>query len=135
MRGQELVGILPVAPVDQRQMDGPLGLQLGQHFGLLGGHQQGDSIGQFLVILLVHRLTGVGVIAGGGGNTDNLHILQLSGDNGLALLLVVRGDHRHNVAALQLAGEPLRKTFDGHGDGLLAPVQAVQVGVFRCWGV
>ena len=55
--------------------------------------------------------------------------------NGLALLLVVRGDHRHNVAALQLAGEPLRKTFDGHGDGLLAPVQAVQVGVFRCWGV
>lgn len=74
-------------------------------------------------------------IAGGGGNTDNLHILQLSGDNGLALLLVVRGDHRHNVAALQLAGEPLRKTFDGHGDGLLAPVQAVQVGVFRCWGV
>ena len=87
----------------------PLGLQLRPALALLGVTSPGsDRIGRPLFLLLVVNL----------GHwcwrhsrrrqpPDNLHILQLSRDHGLALLLVVRVRHRDNVPALRLAGWPL----------------------------
>ena len=53
LSGQELFGVLAVAPVDQRQMDGTFRLQFSQYLGLFRGYQQGDGIGQFLILLLI----------------------------------------------------------------------------------
>ena len=48
-------------------------LQLRQHLGLLRQNEEGHGRGQFLLVTLC--FTGIGVIAGAGGNADDLQVL------------------------------------------------------------
>ena len=99
-----------------------------QHLGLLGGHQQGDGGGQLFFIL--NRLAGVGVVTRGGGNGDDLYILQLGRDHGFAHALIVGHEDGNDIAALQFAGKAGGKTLDGDRDGLFGAVQIVEIGIF-----
>ena len=102
--------------------------QLRQHLGLLRQNEEGHGRGQFLLVTLC--FTGIGVIAGAGGNRDDLHILQLGGDGGFAVLRVVRHNDRYDVAALELAGQSCCEALDGDGDGLLRAIQIIEIRIF-----
>ena len=101
--------------------------QPGQHLGLLGGHQQGDGGREFF--FLANRFPGVGIIAGGCGNGDDLYILQLGRDHSFAHALVVGHEDGNDVAALQLTGKAGGKALDGDRDGLFGAVQIVEIGI------
>ena len=100
--------------------------QLRQYLGLLSGHQQCHGGGQFLFI---HHFTGVGIVSGGGGHRDDLHILQLRRNGCFALALIVRHDDRDDIAAFQLAGKADRKALNGNRDCLLCAVQIIEIGI------
>ena len=102
-------------------------LQLRQHLGLLRQSEEGHGRGQLLLVTLC--FTGIGVIAGAGGNADDLHILQLGGDGGFAVLRVVRHDDRYDVAALELTGQSCGEALDGDGDGLLRAIQIIEIRI------
>ena len=101
--------------------------QTGQYLGLFGGHQKGDGGGQFFFIL--NRLAGVGVIAGGSGNGDDLYILQLGWDHSFTHALIVGHEDGNDVTALQLAGQTCGKALDGDRNGLFGAVQIVEIGI------
>ena len=104
-------------------------LQLRQHAALLWGNQQCHCGGQLPLIFFGGCLAGIGVISGGGSDTDDLYIFKFGWNNGLALFFEIRSHHGNNISALQLAGQTSGKTLDGDGHGLLASIQIVQVGV------
>ena len=100
--------------------------QLRQYLSLLSGHQQCHGGGQFLFI---HHFTGVGIVSGGGGYRDDLHILQLRRNGCFALALIIGHDDRDDIAAFQLAGKAGGKALDGNGDGLFFAVQIIEIGI------
>ena len=101
--------------------------QLRQHLGLLRQDKEGHSRGQLLLVTLC--FTGIGVIAGAGGNRDDLHVLQLGRDGGFTILRVVCHDNRYDVAALELTGQSCGEALDGDGDGLLCAVQIIEIRI------
>ena len=102
-------------------------LQLRQHLGLLRQNEEGHGRGQLLLVILC--FTGIGVIAGAGGDRDDLHILQFSRDGGFTILWVVCHDNRYDVAALELAGQSCGEALDGDGDGLLRAIQIIEIRI------
>ncbi|MPN18832.1 hypothetical protein SDC9_166197 [bioreactor metagenome] len=73
---------------------------------------------------------GVGVITGGSGHADNLHILQFGRHDGFTALLIIRNKDRDNIAGFELAGKAGGEALDRNTHGLLGPVQIVKVRVF-----
>ena len=120
---QEPVGIFTGPAIDQGQVQLAVSLQLRQHAALLWGNQQCHCGGQLPLIFFGGCLAGIGVISGGGSDTDDLYIFKFGWNNGLALFFEIRSHHGNNISALQLAGQTSGKTLDGDGHGLLASIQ------------
>ncbi|MPM91884.1 hypothetical protein SDC9_139018 [bioreactor metagenome] len=102
---------------------------------MFGRDKQGHRGGQFPFIIPCRSFPGISVIAGGCGYADHFNIFQLGRDNGGTLLFIVRCYDRHDIAALELAGQTVCKALDGHRHGLLGAVQIIKVGILRSRGV
>ena len=107
-------------------------LQLRQHLGLLRQDEEGHGGGKLLFLL--GSFAGIGIVAGAGGNADDLYILQLGRDSGFTILRVVSHDDRYDVTTLEFTGQAGGKALDGNGDSLLRAIQIIEVGILGSRG-
>ena len=110
----------------------PFRLQFRQDLSLLRRNQKRHGSRQFFLCLLITPFPGIGIISAVCCYCNDFHILKLRRNYRRTLLSIIRRNHRYNVTANQLSGQPIGKGLHANGNGLLFPVQVIKICILRC---